>query len=165
MDGTTIRRYKRNGFVRRNGKQRETEGDRDGRDDMILYYAYYATLLIPWWYAVDGLNEDAPEPVLGQKSALHYLSPPAFTVLMHEWSSPGAHPIFRARYCTFHNMVHSLNSPYMSRLVSQKWRFQAADVWEDMDQVEVPVPATNHGQHPQFDPAILAAAKAAADQL
>ena len=34
-----------------------------------------------------------------------------------------------------------------------------------MDPVEVPVPATNHGQRPQFDPAILAAAEAAIDQL
>ena len=121
------------------------------------FVRYYATLLIPW-----GVNYP------GDWDARCFLEPSDFTELMTQWSSPDASAINRARYYTFYNIVHNLNAPYLSRLISAKWRFRAVDKWIDLPPSEVPgayVGGAGSEGRGRFDSAAVAAADAAMAQL
>ena len=91
---------------------------------------------------------------------------------MERWSLPPSDPnaasaIERARYYTFYNIVHNLNAPWKSRLKSTKWRFSSADEWSKMDPTKVPALGQRDARpgDRRFDPAVLAAADLAIEQL
>ena len=72
--------------------------------------------------------------------AENFLQARKFCDLMQTWSGKkGPVPaLVRARYYTFYNIVHNMNSPYKGRLASIKWRVHGADKWCDMEHKDLP---------------------------
>ena len=135
------------------------------RKEFVLYYA---TLLIPW--GLDYRKEELPSDLQKYGPANEYLNPSKFSRIMDAWSgASGIVPgLLRARYYTFHNIVHNMNAPYRSRLTSIKWRSRAADKWCDLASDKVPRPykdELNNCDSAGYDPDALEASDVAMNEL
>ena len=77
--------------------------------------------------------------------------------------------LVRARYYTFYNIVHNMNSPHKGRMASIKWRVRGADKWCDMKQQDLPPIYENNKERntnlERYDPETIRAADAAIEQL
>ena len=84
------------------------------------FILYYSILLIPCGYCYE--EYDLPSELDKYGSADIYQETKKITELIHICSGAnGPVPaLLRARYYTFHNIVHNMNSPYKVRLTSSK---------------------------------------------
>ena len=140
--------------------------DKKAKKNFILYYA---TLFIPWGYKFE--DADLPADLKEFGPAESFLKVDKFCNIMQIWSGKhGKVPaLVRARYYTFYNIVHNMNSPHKGRMASIKWRVRGADKWCDMKQQDLPPIYENNKERntnlERYDPETIRAADAAIEQL